>query len=154
PGSYYGVYWTNDFGGYIAETPPPAPTSTPAPTASPTPAPTPTPVPTATPSPSPVPGCPRTDSDCDGWTNTDEAFLGTDMYRGCSATAASRDESPQPWPPDLNDDQVVNVWDVLAFKIYFIGAAYDQRSDLTMDGQISITDVMSLRSVYAQTCAP
>ena len=42
PGSTYGYYWTNDFGGYVAEpSPPPAPTNTPSPT----------PPPSATPAP-------------------------------------------------------------------------------------------------------
>ena len=58
PGSDFGVYWTNDFGGHVAgPPPPPAPTSTPSPTPSPTPRPTasPTPVPTPTPTPQPTP---------------------------------------------------------------------------------------------------
>jgi uncharacterized protein YkwD len=53
-GSDFRYYWTNDFGGHVAEPPPPpAPTNTPAPTASPTPRPTasPTPRPTASPTP-------------------------------------------------------------------------------------------------------
>ena len=154
PGSNYGTYWTNDFGGFIAATP--APTSTPAPTASPTPTPTPTPTPvsTATPSPSPVPGCPPTDTDCDDWTNSEEAFLGTDMYRGCSATATSGDESPQPWPPDFDDNQQINISDVLAFKPRFTDAAYSQRFDLIVDGQINISDVLALKGIFGATCTP
>lgn len=59
PGSTYGWYWTNDFGGLQVEpSPPPAPTNTPSVTASPAPtAPrtdTPTPVPTSTPGPTPT----------------------------------------------------------------------------------------------------
>ncbi len=56
PGSTYGYYWTNDFGGYQAEpSPPPAPTDTPSPT------PSPAPTATATPSPSFA----RADVNCD-----------------------------------------------------------------------------------------
>ena len=160
PGSSYGTYWTNDFGGYIAATPTPSPTITPAPTTSPTPTPTATPTPTpapgptGTPSPSPVPGCPLTDTDCDNWTNSEEAFLGTDMHRGCSATATSNDESPQPWPPDFDDNQQVNIVDVLAFKPRFTAAAYSQRFDLSVDGLINIVDVLLMKSVFASTCAP
>ncbi len=84
PGSTYGYYWTNDFGGYVAEPPPPpaptstpspdptpAPTASPSPTASPAPA---TPAPTETPSPAPTPAptlpsppsFTRADVNCDG----------------------------------------------------------------------------------------
>jgi uncharacterized protein YkwD len=66
PGSTYGWYWTNDFGGLQVEPSPPAgPTNTPSPsptaTQQPTPTPTeaPTPSPTPTPSPSPVPTTPK-----------------------------------------------------------------------------------------------
>ncbi len=59
-GSTYGYYWTSDFGGYLAEPPPPpAPTDTPGPTPSSaptdTPSPTPSSAPTATVTPSPTP---------------------------------------------------------------------------------------------------
>ena len=61
PGSVYGWYWTNDFGGVNSNATPPAsatpatsPTLTPSPTASPTNSPSPTPSPTHTPSPSPT----------------------------------------------------------------------------------------------------
>lgn len=57
PGSPFGYYWTNDFGGYTVpgSSPPPAPTSTP--TSTPTPTATTgglTPTPTKTPSPTPT----------------------------------------------------------------------------------------------------
>lgn len=57
PGSTYGYYWTNDFGGYVTagSYPPEAPTNTPAPTNSPAPTATPTPVPTASPTKTPSP---------------------------------------------------------------------------------------------------
>lgn len=74
-GSTYGWYWTNDFGGQVADpSPPPAPTNTPSPTSSPTPTPTvivhptatrattptPTPAPTNAPSPTATPTPPPT----------------------------------------------------------------------------------------------
>ncbi len=75
PGSTYGYYWTNDFGGQQAEPPPPpAPTDTPSPTPSPAPTPSPTPspsplpaTPTATPAPTapPPPSFARADVNCD-----------------------------------------------------------------------------------------
>lgn len=79
PGSAYGYYWTNDFGGYQAEpSPPPAPTNTPGPTPPPSPTATMTPSPTAspatpaptetpspTPTPTPPPSFARADVNCD-----------------------------------------------------------------------------------------
>lgn len=81
PGSTFGYYWTNDFGGYIAEqSPPPAPTNSPQPTitnspsptltptlppASPTPTATPSPTPTPAPTGAPVPITEIADIDCD-----------------------------------------------------------------------------------------
>lgn len=81
-GSPFGWYWTNDFGGYVAnpvspppggtQTPTPTPTPTPTATPAPTPAPTqnhetasPTPVHTPTPTPTPVPAADLADVDCD-----------------------------------------------------------------------------------------
>ncbi len=82
PGSTYGYYWTNDFGGYQAEpSPPPAPTNTPSPT--PSPAPTATPSPTASPSPPPAtptptvpppPSFARADVNCDGAVTVTDAL--------------------------------------------------------------------------------
>ncbi len=66
PGSTYGWYWTNDFGGQIIDaSPPPAPTNTPSatpspsPTASPTPSPSPAASPSPSPTPTPVPATPK-----------------------------------------------------------------------------------------------
>lgn len=64
PGSTYGWYWTNDFGGLQVEPSPPAgPTITPSPrptnTQSPSPTQAPTPSPTPTPSPSPATTTPK-----------------------------------------------------------------------------------------------
>jgi len=142
PGSVYGYYWTNDFGGYVTAGayPPQGPTNTPAPANAPAPTATPTPVPTAsptasptnspTPSPSavptftpspapsaaptasPVPGCPL-DSDCDGWTDASEIAMGTDPELACSATGAKDDEHPDAIPTDTNDDGRITLADVL-----------------------------------------
>jgi uncharacterized protein YkwD len=100
PGSTYGFYWTNDFGGHNPNpnpSPPPAPTNTPVPTATPsptvapthsptqaatptptaTPGPTPakTPKPTATPTPSPTDTpLARADIDCDDEVTTSDVL--------------------------------------------------------------------------------
>src|SRR4030042_556962 len=59
--SYYGWYWTEDFGDYDDSngswpTPTSIPTSTPSPSPSPTPTRTSTPTPSPTPTPAPAPG--------------------------------------------------------------------------------------------------
>jgi uncharacterized protein YkwD len=156
-GSYYGTYWTNDFGGYnpsgtsATPSPPPAPTSTPAPTASPTPVPTPSAAPTATPSPSPSPGC-FADTDCDGWSNVTESFLGTNMTAPCPATATAGDEWPQAWPPDFNDDRTIDLTDVLAYKPYVGTGTYTARHDLNMTGAVDILDLLQLKGYFGDTC--
>jgi uncharacterized protein YkwD len=166
-GSPYGVYWTNDFGGYIqpGSTPPPAPTSTatptntPAPTAPPTPVVTPSPTPTATPSPTPsptatpLPGC-SGDNDCDGFSNALEADIGTDPNRACPETASPYDEWPQAYPPDFDDTGLVEVTDVLAFKPAFAASLYVDRYDLNADQAVDVTDVLTLKPVMFVNCMP
>ena len=151
PGSYYGTYWTNDFGGYDPSgtpSPPPAPTNTPAPTASPTAVPTPTPAPT----PSPAPGC-FADADCDNWSNAAESFLGTNMNAACPATEAASDEWPQAWPPDLNDDRSVNLTDVLTYKPFVGSGSYSARHDLNMSGTLDILDLLRLKDNFGDSCS-
>ena len=108
PGSTYGYYWTNDFGGYQAEPspPPPAPTNTPSPTPSPAPTATMTPSPTASPAPpsptetpsptptsTPRPSFVRADVNCDEEVTAADALallryvggLSTETPPGCPA---------------------------------------------------------------------
>jgi uncharacterized protein YkwD len=157
-GSTYGWYWTNDFGGYIppstSATPTPALTGTatsappPAPTNTPTPVPA--PVPTATPSPTPVvPTC-NLDSDCDGYLDAAEMRMGTDKNVACVATTTVMDEDPQPWPPDFDDNGVVNISDVLSFK--GILGYYDARHDINGNDFIEMADVLSLKDVFSESC--
>jgi len=161
-GSTYTTYWTNDFGGYVPPAQPAAPTNTPAPTntgapaVTPTPVPTaaPTPAPTATPAPTPQPGCPATDNDCDGYTNSAEIVMGTDPNKGCPANTIANDELPQAWPPDFDDNRSVTINDLLAFKPLFAYNAYGARFDLRADGVIDIQDVFAIKSAFLTTCTP
>jgi hypothetical protein len=155
-GSTYGWYWTNDFGGHIAQptvTPSPGatPTPVPSPTASPTPVPTPTASPTAVPTPTPSPS-PTTqpllcsnDADCDGWTDSREAFLGTNTVAACSSTGTINDEIPDAWPPDFNDDKKTDTIDSAFFagKLNSVagGPAYSPRADLNQDLRVNTIDV-------------
>ena len=109
-GSTYGYYWTNDFGGYLAEpSPPPAPTDTPSPA--------PSPAPTATVTPSPTPSLPTPSSPPATPTLT-------------PTPTPTPTESPSPTPPptadpppslaraDVNCDKSVTAADALALLRY------------------------------------
>lgn len=123
PGSPYGYYWTNDFGGYVppgppqgtpTPTPPPTtpaatPTATPTPVLTPSPTATPEPTPTPTPQPAtPVPQStatptPTTDSDGDGFDDEVEEYVGTDANDGCGVGDHSKPTWPSlSWPADLD----------------------------------------------------
>lgn len=79
PGSGYGWYWTNDFGGYQVP-------ATPAPT------------PSASPSPAPA-----SDADGDGFSFAVEMHLGTDPNDPCGNPDFSRPGAPSfAWPADLS----------------------------------------------------
>ena len=104
PGSSYGWYWTNDFGGYNPPGPPQStPTPSPVPTPTPPPTPSPTPVPTLAPSPTPSPAASPGDSDGDGFSNAAEIHLGTDPYLACGDPDPSKSSrASRAWPADLN----------------------------------------------------
>jgi len=91
------------------------------------------------------------DSDCDGWSTTDEIFIGTDPNRACSFDN---------WPPDFNGDHVVDLFDlnVLSPPVFFSmapGPPYQTRFDLKPDGVIDIFDVNAMRPpIYFATCIP
>jgi uncharacterized protein YkwD len=86
PGSVYGWYWTNDFGGFRSNaTPPAAPTSTPTPTPTPTATPTATPSPSPTKTPSPTPVTPTPTA--------------TATPTATPSPSPSRTPSPTPVPP-------------------------------------------------------
>jgi len=90
-----------------------------------------------------------TDDDNDGFADTVEIWVGTDALTACAATASPGDEDPDPWPPDFNDDRVVNVTDIVLVLPPYFGSTsadpnYRARSDFTMDGVINITDVSAM----------
>lgn len=142
PGSPYGWYWTNDFAGLVPPGQPGGPTNTPAPTVAPTPSPAPT--------PTPAPGCPN-DTDCDGWTNVLEQSIGTNPNAACSATTAKNDEYPDAWPPDVNDDQVVDIMDAVTFRGAF--NLSESRFDLNADGRVTLLDITMLGQAFGQDCS-
>jgi uncharacterized protein YkwD len=99
PGSGYGWYWTNDFGGYVVPG-------------------TPTPPP-ATPSPTPSPA-PNSDADGDGFTYSVEMHLGTNPNDPCGNPNPALPGSPSlAWPADLQSASAnkVDILDVATFVV-------------------------------------
>src|SRR3989344_6056262 len=100
------------------------------------------------PAPSPLP---TSDNDNDGFANKIEEYIGTDPNDNCadSATDAA-------WPPDFNNDKVVNQADIDAINVYFAtklgDANYDKRFDLNADQVINLTDTYVLRNYNGKSC--
>lgn len=82
--------------------------------------------------------------------------MGTDTLDDCPATATANDEPLDAWPPDFNDDQVADVFDVNILKLaFFTGVGdpdYDPRLDLDTDGFIDIFDVGILNGHFFTSC--
>ena len=111
---------------------------------------------------------PDDDDDSLGLTDTSELifrdavefFVGTNQKVGCNATSAPYDEVDDTWPPDFNDDQIVNIFDVLALAppVFFSvdgDAAYSRRFDLDMNGIINVFDVNRLAPpLFFSSCVP
>ena len=138
PGSDYGWYWTNDFGGYLV-------------TGTPTP-------PPATPSPAPSPA-PNSDADGDGFTFVVETHLGTNPNDPCGNPNPAMPGSPSlAWPADLHAASAnsVDILDLATFiaPVRRFGtspgdAGYDQRWDFVpgkgvFAEDINITDLNAL----------
>ncbi len=92
---------------------------------------------------------PADDPDCDGFTTGDEGFIGTDANSACGVAA---------WPPDFNDSNDVDVFDVNILKPAFFstppGPPYDVRLDLLPDSSIDIFDVNLIKQVFFLSCTP
>lgn len=101
---------------------------------------------------------PPGDPDCDGFTDTEEAFVGTDPLDPCANTAAANDEADDRWPADLDDNQTVNILDVLQLTPPVFNTSppdpnYSTRKDLNGDGAINILDILrQTPPVFNQSC--
>jgi Tol biopolymer transport system component len=96
------------------------------------------------------------DSDCDGYTDTDESVtLGTVWAVQCPTTSAPNDEPTDAWPPDFDDTRSINVSDVLTLKPVFGQTVPPAagRYDLAVSGSINVTDVLKLKPVFGKTCS-
>jgi hypothetical protein len=97
------------------------------------------------------------DRDGDGFTDGEEAFMGTLPLDPCPDTLTVNDEDPDPWPPDWDDSQSVDLMDLLPFKPHY-GAAdpsdplYEPRYDLNMDGGIHIPDLLPFKPFFNLSC--
>jgi hypothetical protein len=100
---------------------------------------------------------PANDSDCDGFDDATEAFIGTLGGQMCAATTTLKDEDPDSWPTDFNDDQLTAGADVLSFNMHFGHNSgdpeYSLRHDFSRDGLISGADLLRMNHFFAKRCA-
>ena len=100
-------------------------------------------------------GCPS-DVDCDGWLDSREQYLGTDELQACAGTTSLSDETPDSWPPDLNDSRTVNLLDVIFYipvlNLDSEDPGFSARLDLNQDTRINTLDVLQFIPVLNKTC--
>ncbi|NIR02801.1 MAG: hypothetical protein GTN78_21790, partial [Gemmatimonadales bacterium] len=90
--------------------------------------------------------------------DADELSIGTDHLDPCADTPTAHDEADDKWPPDFDDNQVVNVTDVFNVLPPTYGSSagqsnYSERADLEPDGVINITDVFKvLPPIFGKSC--
>jgi hypothetical protein len=125
--------------------------------------------------------------DYDGDTFSDELealFLGTDPAMACPLTSTANDEDPDPWPPDWDDTQTVDILDLLltldtdadtipdlGFKKAFRtdmdgtpnegGGVYHPRFDLDHSTSapggspdINLLDLLPFKPFFRESCTP
>ena len=109
---------------------------------------------------------PAGDSDCDGYPSSapvgvraGEAAIGTDPNMKCPSTSVRNDEATDAWPPDMDDNQLVNLQDIGTFNM-LIGARngidprYTPRNDLNADNLINLQDLGQLNPFVGKRCVP
>ena len=96
-----------------------------------------------------VSDCDDKDDDGDGFTDEHEESMGTDPLAACPTIGVH-----PAWPPDFDNNQVVDIVDVLALRPVFGTAAppTSPRYDLAPSGQIDIVDVLALKPVFGESC--
>ncbi len=88
--------------------------------------------------------------------------VGTLPLAACAADATANNEDPDALPPDLNDDQSVDILDIIDTQAgLFAGwgatlgdASYSARSDLNADQSIDILDVFVMFDSWGERCTP
>lgn len=109
---------------------------------------------------------PAADSDCDGYPDTvtagvrgNEAYILTDGADHCTGTPVSNDEGlPDAWPPDFQDNQLVNGADFLVMNPVFgkhtDDPGFSVRFDLSANGVINGQDVLEMNPFFGKRCQP
>ena len=93
------------------------------------------------------------DTDCDGWTEDQESYLGTDPVDDCPNSS-----SHAAWPLDINNDRYITVSGDISNYSGRLGAQpgwpnWWQRLDLNADGYITVSgDVSKYAGKLGQTC--
>jgi hypothetical protein len=87
-----------------------------------------------------------------------EATLGTNPVRACAATSTPDDESPDPYPLDINDDGFIDViGDIAVVAGHFSEAQTPSnvRYDLDLNGYIDVIgDIVLITNRFGQACVP
>ncbi len=88
-----------------------------------------------------------TDTDHDGFPDAIENYIGTDPTNSCGVNA---------WPPDIDNDGIVNIIDIARISRLYdthIGdGRYNKRYDLNADGVIDRTDLDIVGSYFLKKC--
>jgi len=91
------------------------------------------------------------DTDKDGFNDSQELAMGTDIKSSCPVNP-----SHDAWPPDVNNDKVVNDLDANLIAEQAGAGTYNSRYDLNMDSIINTDDIILLIepvNYYSQTCS-
>ena len=91
------------------------------------------------------------DPDRDGFTDTEETYMGTNANSVCSATSIADDEAVDALPADFNDDRVVDNADSTLLSAA-VSAPYNPRYDLNADGEVDVIDVLFMGSYLGKNC--
>jgi len=100
-----------------------------------------------------------TDSDNDTFMDGDEVQIGTLPNSACPVTMTADDEDPDAWPPDFDDNRVINISDVFQMLPPVFGSSmaggppFSVRNDLARDDVINISDVFKvLPPTFGSSC--
>ena len=94
------------------------------------------------------------DDDNDNFTDADESYMTTDTLDNCPD-----DTQHDAWPPDFNNDLIVDIFDVNLLQPHFFShhhdpppSNYDARFDLNADFAIDILDLNILSPYFFTSC--
>jgi hypothetical protein len=116
---------------------------------------------------------PSGDTDCDGYHPTSvftprasESTIGTVATKHCATDATFNNEpGADAWPPDFNDNQLVNGSDILSFNGAFAKSTSDppiillgnstpiSRFDLNGSGLVNGADILQMNPFFSKRCA-